>query len=350
LPHDRIAALKAWDHGKMDGFNQSVAADLYAYTQLHPEQLPNYWHWAKENVLADNFFASVNGPSFPNHMFTIAAQSGGAADNPASPTGPRGPYKTWGCDAPDTELVRVQDPEGDWHQVPPCFHFKTIGDELDRKGIPWTYYGAPPVPWDDPGHSGYIFSAYASFARYRNHPRRWDEHIFNVDQVVDDIDKGILAPVTWITPRYALSEHPEYNFCYGENWSTEVIDAVMRSPMWKDTAIFLTWDDWGGFYDHVQPPRVDRNGYGLRVPGLVISPYARRGFIDHQTLSFDAYVKFIEDDFLRGKRLDPKTAGGPDPRPTVREKAKILGDLRKDFNFSQKPRRPLILPLHPKSS
>jgi phospholipase C len=94
---------------------------------------------------------------------------------------------------------------------------------------------------------------------------------------------------------------------------------------------------------------VDDNGYGLRVPGLVISPYAKRGFIDHQTLSFDAYVKFIEDDFLGGRRLDPKTDGRPDPRPDVRERAAILGDLARDFDFKQKPRRPLLLDPHPVS-
>ena len=117
----------------------------------------------------------------------------------------------------------------------------------------------------------------------------------------------------------------------------------MRGPEWRSTAIFLSWDDWGGFYDHVAPPRVDQNGYGLRVPGLVISPYARKGFVDHQTLSFDAYVKFIEDDFLGGRRLDPATDGRPDPRPDVRERAPQLGNLVRDFDFSQKPRRPLIL-------
>jgi phospholipase C len=125
---------------------------------------------------------------------------------------------------------------------------------------------------------------------------------------------------------------------------TGLIDAIMRGPDWNSTAIFLSWDDWGGFYDHVVPPRVDQNGYGLRVPGIVISPYARRGFIDHQTLSHDAYVKFIEDDFLGGRRIDPKTDGRPDLRPNVRENVSILGDLRKDFDFNQKSRAPEILP------
>jgi phospholipase C len=125
---------------------------------------------------------------------------------------------------------------------------------------------------------------------------------------------------------------------------TALINAIMQSPLWSSTAIFLAWDDWGGFYDHVVPPIVDQNGYGLRVPGLVISPYARQGFIDHQTLSFDAYVKFIEDDFLSGNRIDPHTDGRPDPRPTVRENAPGLGDLSRDFDFNQAPRPPLILP------
>jgi phospholipase C len=128
---------------------------------------------------------------------------------------------------------------------------------------------------------------------------------------------------------------------------TKLVNAVMRGLDWRRSAIFLAWDDWGGFYDHVKPPVVDRNGYGLRVPALVISPYARRGYVDHQVLSFDAYLKFIEDDFLHGHRLDPRTDGRPDPRPDVRENAKVLGNLASDFDFSQKPREPLILRPYP---
>jgi phospholipase C len=127
------------------------------------------------------------------------------------------------------------------------------------------------------------------------------------------------------------------------------VNAAMRGPDWKSTAIFVAWDDWGGFYDHVRPPSVDQNGYGLRVPGLVISAYARKGFIDHQTLSFDAYAKFIEDDFLGGQRLNPANDGRPDPRPDVRENEPILGTLVRDFNFTQKPRRPLLLNPHPQT-
>src|SRR5262249_14817308 len=142
---------------------------------------------------------------------------------------------------------------------------------------------------------------------------------------------------------FAESDHPGASLRKGQAWVAGIVNAVMRSKDWSSSAIFLAWDDWGGFYDHVPPPRVDRNGYGLRGPGLLISPYARRGYVDHQTLSFDAYLKFIEDVFLRGRRIDPRTDGRPDLRPDVRERVKRLGDLAKEFDFSRPPQRPLLL-------
>jgi phospholipase C len=160
--------------------------------------------------------------------------------------------------------------------------------------------------------------------------------------------RGTLPAVSWITPTQANSDHPPANIATGQAYVTNLINTIMSGPDWKSTAIFLAWDDWGGFYDHVVPPKVDKNGYGLRVPALVISPYARRGYVDHQVLSFDAYNKFIEDIFLNGARLNPRTDGRPDPRPDVRENAGILGNLLADFNFRQKPRRPVLLPVHPR--
>ena len=159
-----------------------------------------------------------------------------------------------------------------------------------------------------------------------------------------------MPAVSWVVPSGAVSEHPPAPVSYGQSYVTSLINAVMKSPDWRSTAIFLAWDDWGGFYDHVVPPTVDQNGYGLRVPGMVISPYAKRGYIDHQTLSFDAYDKFIEDDFLNGKRLNPATDGRPDPRPDVRENERILGNLVNDFNFRQRPVSPVVLPVYPKTT
>src|SRR5438874_5522398 len=154
---------------------------------------------------------------------------------------------------------------------------------------------------------------------------------------------GSLPSVSWITPSNPDSEHPPASVHQGQAYVTSVINAAMKSPDWFSTAILLAWDDWGGFYDHVAPPNVDENGYGLRVPAIVISPYARRGKVDHQILSFDAYDKFIEDVFLNGQRLDPRSDGRPDPRPNVREDVKILGDLTEDFDFNQAPRKPVVL-------
>jgi phospholipase C len=172
-------------------------------------------------------------------------------------------------------------------------------------------------------------------------------NVQTLDHLYEDARNGTLPAVAWVAPNGQTSEHPPALVSEGQTYVTNLINALMQGPDWGSTAIFLTWDDWGGFYDHVVPPRVDENGYGLRVPGLVISPYARRGYVDHQTLSFDAYLKFIEDDFLGGQRLDPATDGRPDPRPAVREALPQLGDLVQDFDFDQPPRSPLILPAKP---
>jgi phospholipase C len=160
---------------------------------------------------------------------------------------------------------------------------------------------------------------------------------------------GRLPAVSWIVPNARQSEHPRSLVSTGQRYVTGLINSIMQSPNWKSTAIFLAWDDWGGFYDQVVPPRVDRNGFGLRVPAMVISPYARKGFIDHHTLSYDAYNKFIENDFLNGRRLNPLTDGRPDPRPDVREALPEVGSVSRDFNFNQRPRRPMILPVCPKT-
>jgi hypothetical protein len=175
-------------------------------------------------------------------------------------------------------------------------------------------------------------------------------NVVNSNQFFTDAANGTLPSVSWVIPNGTVSEHPVNLVSNGQAWVTSLVNAAMSGPEWGSTAIFLSWDDWGGFYDHVVPPVVDGNGYGIRVPALVISPWAKQGYIDHQTLSFDAYLKFIEDDFLGGQRLDPATDGRPDPRPTVRENVPILGDLVNDFDFSgRRAPRTLILPTNPVS-
>jgi len=151
-----------------------------------------------------------------------------------------------------------------------------------------------------------------------------------------------IPQVSFIIPGANTSEHPgKGSMRPGYAYVTQLVSEIAQSPVWDDAAIFITWDDWGGFYDHVPPPAAGDNlGYGIRVPGLVLGPYARRGYIDHQTLSFDAYLKFIEDRFLGGQRLDPATDGRRDSRTTVRENETLLGNLVNDFDFTQSPRSP----------
>jgi phospholipase C len=228
---------------------------------------------------------------------------------------------------------------------------------LHRYGVSWGYFITPGGEPDCEGGTANCTSSPFSVGT----PDIWnplpsftdvqqDGQIGNIQDVshfLRDARTGTLPEVSWIVPDQRHSEHPPANIATGQAYVTNLINTVMDGPDWDSTAIFLVWDDWGGFYDHVLPPVADQNGYGFRVPSLVISPYARRGFIDHQTLSFDAINKFIEDDFLDGQRLDPATDGRPDPRPDVREDNVQLGDFTADFDFDQTPLAPLILPLHP---
>jgi phospholipase C len=332
IEHCYECALEAWANGRMDGFNREKWSDRYAYTQLWPEDMPNYWRWAEDFVLNDNFFASAQGPSFPNHLYTIAATSGGAHTNPqqnnleleewldANP----GRAKAWGCDSMENSYLDIEHMEGHVERVPPCLEFTTEGDLLSAAGIPWAYYSATH------DQNGYLWSAYDAVKHIRENPEIWRQHMFGVDGLVADIDDGRLPPMTWVTPRFELSEHPEYSFCDGENWTTEVINAIMRSPMWEDTAIFLVWDDYGGFYDHVPPPQVDGFGFGIRVPLLVISPYAREGYVDHTLGEFSSVLRFVEDNWGLTQ---------------LTHRDRDAFNLSGAFDFTQEPRRGETLPL-----
>ena len=228
---------------------------------------------------------------------------------------------------------------------------------LHKDGVSWGYFITPGGEPDCEGGNANcssspftvgtpdIWNPLPSFTDVRQDGQL--DNIQDVSHFLRDARTGDLPEVSWIVPDQQHSDHPPANIANGQAYVTNLINTIMQGPDWDSTAIFLVWDDWGGFYDHVLPPVADENGYGFRVPSLVISPYSRPGFIDHQTLSFDAINKFIEDDFLGGRRLDPATDGRPDPRPDVREDNPQLGDFTADFNFDQAPLPPLILPLHP---
>ncbi len=332
IKHCYECALRAWNEGKMDGFATiSEWADRYAYTQYRPGDLPSYWRWADRFVLSDNFFASAQGPSFPNHLFTIAAQSAGTHENPIQDLDvlrerhrETGLYKAWGCDSLPNSYVPVVDSEGNTKKVPPCFDFLTEGDLLTEARVPWAYYSATQY------QNGYLWSAYDAVRHIREDPKVWQAHMFPVDGLIRDIKADRLPPVTWVTPRFEVSDHPEYSLCHGENWTTKVVNAIMQSPMWKDTAIFLTWDDYGGFYDHLPPPQVDDFGFGIRVPLLVISPYAKPGHIDNRLGEFSSVLRFIEDNWALSQ---------------LTERDRDAQNLSYDFDFTRDPQPPDPLPL-----
>ena len=317
-------------------------------------EIPNYWTYARDFVLQDHMFSPVSSWSLPAHLYEVSAWSA-YCPVPAAPFRCVNDPVTSGLPhdygTPAQRAARANQPG-------PFYDWTDITYLLHRYGVSWRYYVAKGDEPDCENASAITCTPVPQSART---PGIWNPlpHFTTVQQdgQLDDIQsvddfyaaaaRGDLPAVAWIIPNERVSEHPPALITTGQAYVTGLINAIMRSPDWDSTAIFLSWDDWGGFYDHVEPPRVDQNGYGLRVPGLVISPYARKGYIDHQILSHDAYLKFIEDDFLGGQRLDPATDGRPDPRPDVRENESLLGDLRNDFDFSQPPRPPEILPLHP---
>jgi phospholipase C len=288
----------------------SVNGDYLAYTQLHEADIPNYFAYAKHFVLADRMFSSMRGPSFPNHLYTVAAQSGGAI---GIPTG------GWGCDA-DESTVSVLAPDGQTTTQAPCFDMETLADRLQSAGISWNYY-AP-----SKGESGYEWSALNAVKHIRM-SSLWGEHVVPASQFEQDAATGNLPAVSWLVTG-PESEHPPWSTCLGEGWSVREFNAVMKGPDWESTAIFLTWDDFGGFYDHVPPPDVDYLGLGPRVPLLIISPYARSGYVSHTVYEFSSFLRLVEMRF----GLDPLT-----------ERDAAASPMLDSFDFTQPPLAPLVL-------
>ncbi len=308
-------------------------------------EIPNYWRYARDFVLQDRMFEPNSSWSLPEHLFQVSEWSAFCTN----------PLDAFSC----TNALQNPNSPGTPLSTSPLYAWTDITYLLHRNGVSWRYYVEKGTEPDCENDQAQTCTAVPQNAKT---PGIWnplphftdvhqDNQVGNVQSLTNfytAAQTGRLPAVTWIDPSGIVSEHPPGLVSAGQTYVTGLINAIMRSPDWSSTAIFLSWDDWGGFYDHVAPPNIDQNGLGLRVPGIVISPYARRGSIDHQILSHDVYNKFIEDDFLGSQRLDPTTDGRPDPRPDVREANPLLGNLLADFNFSQKPRAPELLPVHPK--
>jgi phospholipase C len=367
-PHTADAAVAAIDGGKMDGFvaqaqqgltkvcqnltdplcSRPGRSDVMGYHDRN--EIPNYWAYADHFVLQDRMFEPNASWSLPDHLFMVSAWSAVCTTtNPMSCRNElQGPQRL--------EPSKPAKGKPAQPQPRPNYAWTDLTYLLHKNDVSWGYYvaeGTQPDCEDDemlctpkPQSAGTpeIWNPMPYFETVRQNGQLGN--IQGVDKFLAAAKDGTLPAVSWVIPNGKNSEHPPALVSDGQAYVTDLINTIMQGPDWDSTAIFLAWDDWGGFYDHVAPPKVDQNGYGLRVPGLVISPYARQGLIDHQTLSFDAYLKFIEDDFLGGQRIDPQTDGRPDPRPDVRENMSQLGNLLQDFDFTQPPRPPLVLPVN----
>jgi phospholipase C len=363
-PHGAASATADINSGQMDGFvAQAEHASKGCKNINNPgcttgsgpdvmgyhtgQEIPNYWTYAKDFVLQDHMFEPNASWSLPSHLFLVSEWSAHCTQ-PGNPASCRNALQNPG--RPPKQATGQ----------PPVYAWTDLTYLLYKNHVPWAYYvmkGTEPDCADDAAMTCAPVRQNAKTPGIWNPLPYFDTvkadhqegNIQDLSRFYRAAQAGTLPAVSWIAPSGKVSEHPPALVSAGQSYVTGLINAIMKGPDWSSTAIFLTWDDWGGFYDQVQPPAVDENGYGLRVPGIVISPYARPGLIDHQTLSFDAYDKFIEDDFLHGQRIDPRTDGRPDPRPDVRENVKILGDLTVDFDFSQRPRPPVILPASPRT-
>jgi phospholipase C len=359
-PHNQAASAVDVNGGRMNGFIKMARTgrrlcppgslpsrcrwtngpqgqpDVMGYHDAR--EIPNYWAYAEHYLLQDRMFAPSDSWTLPAHLFLVSGWSALCSD-------PRDPMS---CQT-SVGMNGLVDRKRRWIR-PLLYGWTDITYLLHRAHVSWAFYAGEtlcttkPCPADADTPLQNVLPSFTTVRQDKNLDKIKPHGAF-----LKSLKDGTLPSISWLVPGHGgISEHPGNGapIQKGQEYVTSLVNAVMRSEYWDTSAIFLTWDDWGGFYDHVEPPMVDDVGYGIRVPGIVISPWVRPG-IDHQTLSFDAYLKLIEDLFLEGQRLDPKTDGRPDPRPIVRENVDILGDLLDEFDFSQEPLPPMILPTRP---
>jgi phospholipase C len=350
-PHQASSFRTCVDGGRMDGFIRNAESgtrncadpnnpmctngtliDVMGYHTA--AEIPNYWSYAQHFVLNDHMFQQNASWSYPMHLYLVSGWSATCTV----------------ANDPKTCHTNINNPQGGPPNPKPWTDLTYL---LHQAGVSWKYYlsqGSDPHCGNDPEDCDpvsmlptvpSIWNPLVSFDTVKANNELGN--IVPYDQFYQDVASGNLPNVAWFAPASEVSEHPVALVSRGQAYVTALINTIMKSPFWSSTVIFLSWDDWGGFYDHLVPPKVDAGGYGLRVPGLVISPWVKQaGMIDKQVLSHDAYIKFIEDVFLQGKRIDPMTDGRPDSRPTVRENI-LPGDLMNDFDFTRQPLAPLIL-------
>jgi phospholipase C len=310
-----------WDQGRMDGFTaekvEKFPTSTYTYAYVPQSETAPLWALAEQFTLADRMFQSNTGPSFVAHQYMIAGQSAMAVDNPnnedISING------NWGCDSPPGTTVPVLGPNGTEIPGPfPCFDYQTLADLMDAQGVTWRYY----APSEHHG-GGYIWSAYDAI-RHIRFGSDWTRNVISPNtQILADVPNGTLAQVTWVVPDAAYSDHAGPGItAEGPDWVGDVVNTIGESQFWSSTAILVSWDDWGGWYDHVNPPKVDAMGLGFRVPLIVISPWAKHGYVSHDQHEFGSFLHFTEEAF---------------GLPSLGTRDAVSDDLSDCFDFTQTP-------------
>jgi phospholipase C len=263
----------------------------YALCYYDDKTIPNYWQYATHYTLCDNFFSSLRGPSQPNHLYSVAAQSGGLVYN---------------LNRSETAV----------------YNFPTLIDLLQQAGITWKYYtGSNP-------RIESLWNPLPGFSQYKQQNSELYKRLVDGREFYSDIRQGTLPQVSWIVPDRDDSEHPPKDITVGMWYVTRLVNAIMRSSYWSNTCIIVFWDDYGGFYDHVPPMQTDEFGFGFRVPCLVISPYSRAGTVVHTLYDETSPLKLIETKFLISALTDRDSASNT---------------MEECFNFNQSPLPPLVI-------
>jgi len=327
LSHAHSAFVAMYDGGKMDGADD---VPIYCHKNatgcppphprfkyVNPSEVQPYFQLAEQYTFADRMFQTNQGPSFPAHQFILAGTSAPTATSDLfaaeNPEGAGNTFGGTGCTAPPGQYVLLIDPEGaESSKQFPCFEHPVLTDRLDAADISWKYYTPT---------AGSIWTAPNAIDHMRS-GADWANVVLNQKQVLSDAMAGNLPEVCWVVPTAQASDHPSLNTGLGPSWVASIVNTIGASKYWSDTAIFITWDDWGGWYDHVAPPIYDSYEYGFRVPLIVVSPYAKAGYVSHVPHHFGSILRFIEDNF------------GLDPLGYADSRADDLDDC---FDFSQAP-------------
>jgi phospholipase C len=334
--HNWHSARVGWDGGKMDGFGDNTfgtptdqsQVKSWPYAYLNRAEVKPYWDMASQYVLSDHMFATMFGGSFTAHVDLIS----GTTDLKPKLSEVDWPnQEPWGCDAPRGTTSSVLAPGGEPQPGAgpfPCFtQFKTMADTLDAAHVTWKYYvpGIRPAIGSDPG--GLVWSEFSAIKSVRHGPD-WAKIVSPPTTVLADAAAGNLPQMTWVIPDFKDSDHSAGNSDEGPSWVAAVVNAIGKGPDWNSTAIVIVWDDWGGWYDHLPPPQLDWKGLGVRVPAIVISPFAKKGYVDHTQYEFSSILKLVEQTFNLPVVGAP-SFGYTDTRATSMTDA---------FDFTQKPR------------